>query len=309
MNKDPEVIVVILTWNRKNDLLECIESVLNMTYSNFDIVVVDNNSHDGSADAVAERFPDIALIRNDKNYGAIEGKNIGLEKAVEMGAEFVFALDNDLIADPECLSELVQVFRDEPEAGIVAAKIYDLDQPDVILAAGTKIDYTQNIVRQYGKGEKDIGQHETITEVHAVGAGHMLVKREVFLKVGYLDTLFLGYGYEDVDFGVQTWKAGFKVLYCPKAKVWHRPHSGIGNYSFRKKYLEARNAVYFMKKHAKWHQWLKYFFYVGLGFPYALLTQGLKGNVSGVFGKFRGLIDGIRGDDTLTLQLMNPDDK
>ncbi len=309
MNSDPKVIVVILTWNRKHDLLECIESVLEMTYTNFDIVVVDNNSHDGSADAVAERFPDITLIRNDKNYGAIEGKNIGLEKAVAMGAEFVFALDNDLIADSACLSELVQVFKDEPKAGIVAAKIYDLDQPDIILAAGTKIDYTQNIVRQYGKGEKDVGQYEKITEVHAVGAGHMLVKRDVFLRVGFLDTLFLGYGYEDVDFGVQAWQAGFRVLYCPKAKVWHRPHSGIGTYSFRKKYLEARNAVYFMKKHAKWHQWLKYLFYVGLGFPYAFLREGLKGNVKGVWGKLRGLIDGLRGDDTLTLQLMNPVNK
>jgi GT2 family glycosyltransferase len=306
MRDDPKVIVVILNWNRKDVLIECIQSVLKMTYPHFDIVVVDNHSHDGSAEAVRKHFPDILVIENDKNYGAIEGKNIGLRRAVALNAQYIFALDNDLIADPACLTELVNVCETDPDVGVVAAKIYDLDRPDIILAAGTKIDYTQNIVRQYGKGEKDMGQYEVIAEVDAVGAGHMLVNKEVFEKVGYLDTLFLGYGYEDIDFGVQTRQAGFKVVYCPTAKVWHRPHSGIGHYSFRKKYLEARNAICFMKKHARWHHWVKYLFFVGLGLPYALVREGLRGNIGGVWGKARGLFDGLRGYDELTLQLMNP---
>lgn len=307
MSDDPKVVVVILNWNRKEVLLECIQSVFSMVYANFHVIVVDNHSHDGSAEAVQAQYPEITVVENDKNYGAIEGKNIGLRKAVAQHADYIFALDNDLIADPDCLTELVNVCEGDPAVGIAAAKIYDLDHPDIILAAGTKIDYTQNIVRQYGKGEKDVGQYETVAEVDAVGAGHMLVRRTVFEKVGYLDTLFIGYGYEDVDFGVETRKAGFKVLYCPTAKVWHRPHTGIGHYSFQKKYLEARNAICFMKKHARWHQWLKYLFFVGFGFPYAFIREGLRGNIGGVWGKARGLFDGWRGYDALTLRLMNPE--
>ena len=308
MKKFSKVSVVILNWNKKDLVLECIESVKAVNSQLFEIVVVDNNSNDGSAEAVKEKFPDVILIKNSKNLGAIAGRNVGLKRCLETNPDYIFAIDNDLIADAEVINGLMKAFESDPQVGVAGAKIYDFSEPDLILSAGSKLDYTQNIVRQYGRGEKDIGQYDEIREVDWVGTGAMLVKWEVFEKIGLLDTTFIGYGYEDVDFGVMARKANYKVVFCPFGKVWHRPHSGIGKYTFKKKYLEARNAIYFMNKHAKFHNWLKYLVFVSLGLIYALFREGLRGNVGGVFGKIKGLYDGFRGDEEFALKLMNPTD-
>jgi GT2 family glycosyltransferase len=304
MRNPPKASVVILNWNAKNILKECVASVKAMTYPIHELIVVDNYSSDGSAGMVKAEFPEVTLVENDQNYGAIEGKNIGLRKAMESPIDYIFVIDNDLVADGKALAELVDVCEKDARIGIVGAKIYDFDRPDIILSCGSKIDYTQNIIRPYGHGEKEEGQYNGMMEVDHVGAGHMLVRREVFEKVGLLDSSFIGYGCEDVDFCVRVKKANYKIVFCPSAKVWHRPHSGVGHYTYRKKYLEARNAVCFMKKHAKFSQWLKYLFFVIFGLPYAFIREGLRGNIRGVVGKAMGLYDGFRGVDDVALRIM-----
>lgn len=308
MHKLPKVSIVILNWNRREILLECIQSVEKVRYQLHHIVVVDNNSTDGSVEAIKKEYPDVVLVENARNYGAPEGRNFGVKEALRLGAEYIFTLDNDLISDPDAIQGFLDVFIQYPDVGVAGAKIYDYIEKDLILSAGSKVDYTQNIVRQYGRGVRDRGQFNQVRVVDWVGTGAMMTKREVYEKIGLFDEKFIGYGYEDVDFSIRARKNGYKVVFCPYAKAWHRPHSGVGRYTFRKKYLEARNAIIFMKKHAKLRNWFKYLIYASLGLIYAFFREGLRGNIGGVFGKMKGLYDGFRGVENIALKLMNPID-
>ncbi len=305
MDRFPTVITVILTWNKRDILIEGIRSVLAMEYPANRVLVVDNASTDGSAEAVREIFPEVHVIQNDQNYGAIQGKNIGFREALKDNPEYIFALDNDLVADPMALGEMVKLAETDPAIGLVGAKIYDYEEKDLILSAGSKIDYTENVLRQYGRGQRDRGQFDHVMPVDHVGMGHILIRNSVFEAIGLLDEGYVGYGYEDVDYCVRATKAGFQILYCPTAKVWHRPHSGVGVYTFRKKYLESRNAVRFMKQHAHFGGWVKYLFFAFAGLFYALFREGLRGHISGVWGKTRGLVDGLIGNDKMVYKLMN----
>ena len=304
MKKPFKVSAIVLNYNRVDALLECINSLLKQEYPLTEIIVVDNNSSDESGSAIKDNFPTVKLIENDRNYGAIEGKNIGLRAALKNDPDFIFLLDNDLVADPKCVSQMVNLGISEKNIGMVGAKIYDYDHKDVILSCGSKIDFTQNIIRQYGRGEKDVGQYDKVMDVDHLGAGHTLIKKQVFDLVGILDSKFIGYGYEDVDFSVRAKKAGFRIVCCPSAIVWHKPHSGIGNYSFNKKYLEAKNSIYFMKKHGTFETWIKYLFFAFFGIAYAFLLEVPKGNWRGVWGKARGLWDGFWGSDQLAWKIL-----
>ncbi|MBN2417645.1 glycosyltransferase family 2 protein [bacterium] len=304
MKPRPYVVVVILTWNNRDIVLESIHSVRALDYAPFDIVVVDNGSSDGTAEAVARQYPDVTIVRNGKNYGAIKGKNYGLARALAMGAEYLFVLDDDLTADPDALRHMVTLCESDPEIGMTGAKIYDFEQRDLILSCGSKIDFTQNIVRQYGRGEREQGRYTVSMDVDFLGMGHTLIKREVLEDIGLLDESFIGYGYEDVDYGVMVRKSGRRVVFCPDAVVWHRPHSGVGTYTFKKKYLEARNAIVFMRKHARWYQWLKYVFFLSAGMIYAMVVEGAKGNIRGVWGKILGVLHGLAGKESLARELL-----
>src|SRR5262249_6710666 len=163
--------------------------------------------------------------------------------------------------------------------------IYDYDKRDMIQTAGNYIDWTQNLVSSRGAHQRDTGQLEECAEVHYVGAGAMLTRRIVFEKAGLLDAGFYGYGYEDADFRLRVKRAGYKVVCCTRSKVWHRPFSGIGAYSFKKKYLESRNAIRFLRMYGDRASWVKFSFYAIGGLCYAAVREGARGNIMGVIGK------------------------
>jgi len=288
------VAVVILNWNRKDMLLDCIAHVKLLNYPVDRIVVVDNASADGSSAAVRNIHPDVLLVQNERNYGAQEGKNIGLRKALEFQVECIFMVDNDIVVDKDSLSNLMQVAESDPFVGMVGAKMYDHSKPDILLSAGGIIDFTQNVGRGRGDREKDSGQYDRIDGVDYLWGGALLVKREVLENVGLFDPGFAGYWFEDTDLSVRVRKAGYKIVFNPFAKVWHKPHATLEQFSYRKKYLTTRNAIRFMKKHATPGQWAKYLFFALGGLPYAFFRDLiLHGSGMGAIGKGRGLIEGL----------------
>ncbi|UCE05479.1 MAG: glycosyltransferase family 2 protein, partial [bacterium] len=259
---------------------------------------VDNASTDGSVQAVRETYPDVVLIENDKNYGAIGGKNIGLRWALQSDVEYIYMQDNDIVAARDALTKLVEVADADPKVGMVGAMMYDYSKPDTILSAGGTIDWTQNVSRGRGDMEKDVGQFNKIEPVDYLWGGALLVRKSVLETVGLFDEDYIGYWFEDSDLSVRVAKAGFKVLFNPFAKVWHKPHATAEQFSYRKKYLAARNAIRFMKKHASPLQWIKYLFFSIAGLPYMYLRDVLSGkNLGGARGKAKGIWDGIWNND------------
>lgn len=300
-----KVAVVILNWNRKDNVLDCLQHIYDLDYPLYRLIVVDNASTDGSVSAIRDKYPDVVIVENDQNYGAPEGKNIGLRKALETQMDVVYMVDNDIVVARDSLSQLMNTLEEIPLAGIVGAKMYDYSKPDILLSAGGIIDFTENVSRGRGDCEKDVGKFEKTEEVDYLWGGAMIATREVLENVGLFDTDYLGYWFEDSDFSVRVRKAGLKVLFCGQSKVWHRPHKTIEQFSFRKKYLATRNAIRFMKKHATPINWVKYMIYAVGGLPYAAGRDLIKqGSAMGALGKAKGIVDGLLNRDEPALRML-----
>jgi GT2 family glycosyltransferase len=299
-----QVSAVVLNWNGKNLLRQCLQSLQDQVYDLKEVIVVDNGSIDGSADMVKNEFPGAKLLCQQENLGAPKGRNVGIKESLKRVPAYIFTLDNDLYVDKSTISRLVKILDDNPDIGVVGAGIYYADRPDVIFSAGQWVNWTQNLVSTRGANQKDKGQFALLKDVDYVGTGAMLTRRSVFENVGLPDESYIGYGYEDTDFGIRVRKAGLRVVCYLPAKVWHRPHSGVGRYSFKKKYLESRNAIRFMRIYGTPSRWAKFTVYVTLGLVYAFFREGLRGNMGGVMGKARGLVDGIRDREELALELL-----
>src|SRR5579862_7546052 len=123
-DQQPKISIIVLNWNGKQDTLACLESLVQLSYSNFEVIVVDNGSIDGSAAVIREQFPQFSLIENQENLGFAEGNNVGMRAALQRGAELVLLLNNDTVAAPDLLDHFVEMFESCHEAGILGAKIY-----------------------------------------------------------------------------------------------------------------------------------------------------------------------------------------
>jgi GT2 family glycosyltransferase len=300
-----KVAVMILNWNRKDNVLDCLSHIYELDYPVRHVIVVDNASTDDSVAAVRAKYPEVIVVENDRNYGAPEGKNIGLRKSLETDMDVVFMVDNDIVVARDSLTQLMDVLEKHPDAGTVGSKMYDYSKPDILLSAGGLIDFTENVTRGRGDCEKDIGKFEIVEEVDYLWGGAMIATRDVLQKVGLFDTDYLGYWFEDSDYSVRVRKAGFRVYFCGPSKVWHRPHKTVEQFSFRKKYLATRNAIRFMKKHAKAHQWAKYLIFAIGGLPYAAVRDLiLRKSMMGALGKAKGILDGLLNRDEPALKML-----
>jgi GT2 family glycosyltransferase len=300
----PKVSVVILNWNAKDIVRECIKSVKGSIYPIHEIIVVDNASTDGSAAMIRRDFDDVLVIENGANFGAPKGRNIGINRAIQKNVKYVYTLDNDLIIEPRTISELVTLLEHRPELACAGSLIYYYDKQDVIFSAGQYVNWTQNLVTTRAAGQIDRGQLDECCEVDYVGTGAMLTRKTVFTQVGLLDAGFIGYGYEDTDFGLRVKKAGHKIVCYTRSKVWHRPFTGIGKYSFKKKYLEGRNAVRFVRMYGNRRNKLKFMCFAIAGLFYAAVREGARGNIMGVVGKAKGLYDGLRRREDFAERLL-----
>ncbi len=289
----PKVGVVILNHNGKQLAQACIQSVLQSPYPNKEIILVDNASTDGSVEFLRDRFPNLIIIANPENLGVAGGRNSGFREAVRRGYDYILSLDNDASIDAQLIDELVRVAESDAQIGILGPKTYNQGS-QTLQCAGGQITYTQNVCAERGAGEIDRGQYDAIAAVDYVPGFGFMARREVFERLNFVDEAFYGYGHEDTDFGVRARQLGYRIVYVPRAILWHQGSATIGSYSPRKKYLEAVNSAYFVRKHGTFPDRLKYIFFAGVGLFYALVVQTPQGNHKAVLAKARGLWVGLR---------------
>lgn len=238
-----KVTVVILNYKLKEDTLKCLASVKNSNYQNFDLIVLDNGSDDGLESEIS-KDKNLTFIQNGQNLG-FTGNNIGIKKALAEGAEYVFILNPDTIIEAETISNLVEGLE-EYQAGIACPKIY-FDQPRKIWFAGGKLDQLNVLGSNIGVNEVDHGQYDQDREIEIGTGAALFVKKEVFEKIGILDERFFLY-YEDTDFCYRAKQAGFKIMYLPKAIVYHENAKSTGLGSSLQDYFITRNRMLFAKK-------------------------------------------------------------
>lgn len=241
----PCVSVVIVNWNGRDYLKECLNSLRRQTWKEFEIILLDNGSTDGSVEYVEENFPGwVRILANERNEGFSGGNNRGIRAA---SGKYIVLLNNDAQADPRWLEELVKVAGENPRAGMLACKIYLQGGSKIIDNVGHLI-YRDGLNRGRGRLEADLGQYEKMEEVFFPSGCAALYRREMLDEVGLFDEDFFAYG-DDTDLGLKGRLAGWKCLYVPTAVVHHRYSQSSGAYSALKAFYVERNRVWIAVKY------------------------------------------------------------
>lgn len=239
--------MVVVNWNGMPHLAECVESLGAQSYPRIETVLVDNGSTDGSRQWLRTcALPGVRLVELDRNTGFAPGANAGIRAS---SGEFVALLNNDAVAQPDWIGALVEAMTD-PAAGMAASKILFHDRPDTIDKAG-HLFYLDGLNRGRGAGEEDRGQFDAETEVLFPDGCAALYRREMLDDVGLFDEQFFAYG-DDADLGLRARWKGWKCVYVPRARVYHRHSTTLGKYSPRKAFLVERNRFWVAVKLLPW---------------------------------------------------------
>jgi GT2 family glycosyltransferase len=255
----PKVTVLILSYNGKHLLEESISSYQNNKYDNFEIAVIDNGSKDGTEEFIKTKFPSVKLLRIEKNRGYSGGFNIGLEYAFdELKSDYALITNNDVEADVNIISELVNVAAKDNKNGFVVGKVLYYENRNVFQTVGMAYDPVRINGGHIGNGEKDTGQYDEITERYFADDVFTLVSRELYEDVGGYDTEFVLQA-EQFDWQFRAKKKGYRIMYAPGAKLWHKDSMTIGRNSPIKQYYDSRNPMIVLMKYLDADAFKKYF--------------------------------------------------
>lgn len=254
-NKIPKISVVIVTRNRKGSLTRNLEALEASSYPITEVIIVDNGSDDGTQELVRKKFENITFISNDKNAGAAAGRNIGAKK---VKTPYIFFLDDDAYIDKNTIKECVKIILKDKRIAIVQTLVLSSFEKRKILGIAHDINLTTSLITAFGINEEDYGQYKDEIDIPMVGTG-WLVRKNVFEEVKGFDEKFF-IPYEDSDISLRIRDAGYRIVFCPKAKIWHddiKPTEinprirSIGIASPERAFFVGRNKIYFMRKHSK----------------------------------------------------------
>lgn len=242
---EPKVGIVLVNYNGAKFQNDCIRTVKSMTYQNFEIIVVDNASSDNSLEILKSEFPEVTIIKCTNNFGVAKGNNIGIKYALKNKCEYILLLNNDTELEPKLLEILVKKANKKV---ITVPKIYYYEAKNLLWYAGGKINWNKGIVKHLGDKEYDRGQYNKLREIEYSPTCCMLVHKDIFEKIGLMDEAYFMY-YDDTDFCIRVLKNHYKILYVPKAYLWHKVSSSSGGKSSDiSVYYSNRNRLYIMKK-------------------------------------------------------------
>lgn len=251
----------------------CLASLKKQTYKDYQILVVDNASTDGSVEYVKEHYPEIEVIALKKNYGFSKAVNVGIRRST---TPYVILLNNDTTTDPYYIEEMVRTIEKSPRIFSVSSKMIQMYHPQLIDSAGDLYTLTGwGVCRGVGR---PVSNYTETDEVFSACAGAAIYRRQVFEKIGLFDEKHFAY-LEDIDVGYRARIFGYRNLYCPTALVYHVGSGTSGSkYNSFKVRLSARNNIYLNYKNMPLLQLmvnflplfagyvLKYAFFIRIGF-------------------------------------------
>jgi len=239
----PLISIVVLNWNGRKIIKRCLDAVFSQTYPNFEVILSDNGSTDGSVEFVRKNYPKVKIIENGRNLGCAEGNNVGMRIAK---GKYICNLANDTKPDKNWLMEMFKVIESDKKIGAVGPKLVFMHDPKIINAAGT-IATKDGLVRYRGWKEKDVGQYDKVEEVFAVNNVACMYRKKALQDVGLLDPEFFIYN-EDADLGWRMRLRGWKSVYVPTAIVQHEVGTTMGKYSEKGAYYAHRNWIWMIIK-------------------------------------------------------------
>ncbi len=244
--------IIIPNYNGWRFLPTCLDSLRRQTLQGLEIILVDNNSTDGSVDLLRQHYPEVKTIVLKENKSFFSGAvNVGIRAAQ---GEIVFLLNNDTEVDEHCLAELLSGLARHPECGMAAAKMRLFDRRDTLNSAGDFFGM-DGLPGNRGVWEKDEGQYDALTYVFSPCGGAGAYRRSLFVEIGYFDEDFIGYC-EDVDWGWRAQLQGYKCLFVPNAIIYHRL-SATGGGPIASFYT-GRNTISVLVKNLPGELWRKH---------------------------------------------------
>jgi GT2 family glycosyltransferase len=240
---NPRISVVVLTWNGADYIAPCLEALLAQAPPALEVLVVDNGSTDGTPDLVAERFPQVRLLRNERNLGFAAGNNAGLRAA---SGDLLVLLNQDTQVHPGFLAALARAF-DDATVGLAGCKLL---YPDgTIQHAGGYFYGPRGETDHLGRLAPDDGRFDELTEPEFVTGAAVAIRRETLAQAGLLDEGFVPAYYEDVDWCFRARAAGWRVVYVPEAVVTHQEGASADRDSYGHILSVNHGRVRFLLKH------------------------------------------------------------
>ena len=240
-NLQPPASIIIPNWNGVHHLPTCLDSLRRQSYPDFEVIVVDNGSTDGSLELLARDYPEVKVVALPENRGFAGGVNAGIREA---RGEIVAVFNNDAEADPCWLGELAGALARHPEAGMATPKVLLFDRREVINTTGDFYG-VDGVPGNRGVWQRDEGQFNDEEYVFGAAGVAAAYRRAMLDEVGLLDEGLISYC-EDVDLAWRAQLAGWKCVYVPKAVVYHKlSATGGGKIA---SYYCGRNFIYVMAK-------------------------------------------------------------
>lgn len=289
----PRVAAIVVHYNGEAVSRLALASAERSTYPNFELVLLDNGSTDGSPDRLREAFPGVTHLSFSPNAGASAGYAHGLAWGVAQGFDYVLLLNNDLEVEPSAIDELVAVAERDRRIGCVGPKTYFHGERPYLWSAGGELRFREAVTLERGMGKVDRGQYDRDQEVGYVNGCAILIRRQAALAIGNWDPLFF-ICVDDADFCTRLKSAGFQCWYAHRAVVDHMVSRTTGGYTVGRNFRLGRSTGIYVRRYASRWQKLGFAIFTALAAVAATLRELPRGNQAAVLAKLRGLREAWR---------------
>lgn len=292
-----EVAIIILNWNSFNYTFNCIRSVKETAGNNYEIILVDNHSEDGSGLRLKAIFPDIIFIQTERNAGFAGGNNPGLRYAIENGFKYSLLLNNDTEVTKDFLSPLLDYMEMHPEAGVIQPAIYFNKNRSSLWNGGSY--FIRFLGLPYCKNNLSLFKNRifAIKKVDWVTGCAFLTRNSILEQTGLLDERFFMY-YEDIDLSFRIKQLGYELIYYPASVIYHEANTSLkeitrnkeGNISPFLHYIAARSRMIFLKKYTTFYT------FPSIVLFHLLYAAAFSGYfiIRGRFIKLKSFVSGLR---------------
>lgn len=280
-----KVAIVLINFNGFIDTVECIDSLNDIDYTNYEIIVVDNDS-EKDYDLLSAKYSDsnVTILSSESNLGFSGGNNIGISYARNQGAGYILLLNNDTLVENDFLTNMVSTAQKLNNRCVITSKIMYAYDKERIWYAGGKFDFKTSRTSVDGINEKDSEKYNKAQKVSFASGCCLLIPIEILDKIGLMNEDYFLYC-EDTDYCLRILKADFEIMYEPKSKIYHKVNASTNKIAGIQTYYLVRNKLFIVKKYIRP-------VYKPLSYIYILL-EILKRALTGEY-EIKSVLDGIR---------------
>lgn len=261
MRQECDISIITINYNGLKDTCALIET-LPLEDTSLEVIVVDNASSNDEASAIEHRYPQVNVIRSDRNLGFAGGNNLGIKAS---HGKYLFFINNDTLVESAVFKPLIDRLESAPKIGMVCPKIrFAWDNNPIQFAGYTPLSRITMRNRSIGFGEEDHGQYDAAHPTPYAHGAAMMVKREAIEKAGLMPECYFLY-YEELDWSMMMRRAGYEIWYEPSTTIYHKESQTTGQQSPLRTYYITRNRLLFVQRNVPvCSRWLSYLYLIGI---------------------------------------------